>query len=233
MITANIAEVDVALKEGVLKELEWDPDLDASAVAVAAVRGTVTLTGFIDSYFGKLAAERAAKRVAGVRAVANDIQVRFKFERTDPEIAEDAARALNLHAGIPRGVQATVHDGHLTLTGSVEWLSQKREAEAAVCHIRGLRHVINHIVVESKTAERDVRRRIVRALHRNADVDARHITVAIDNDIVTLSGTVGTWLQREAAERAAASAPGIGSVENQLGVEPPHPQPHAGMEDAD
>jgi osmotically-inducible protein OsmY len=184
----------------------------------------VTLTGFIDSYAGKLAAERAVKHVRGVRAVANDIIVRLKVDRTDADIATDAARALNLRPGIPESVQAVVHNGHVTLTGKVEWLMQGEHAEETLRHIPGVRGVLNHIEVSPKTTRRDVRRRIMQALHRNADVDARHIDAAIgDDDTVILTGTMGSWAQRDAAERAAGSAPGIRRVDNRIIVTPSEP----------
>jgi osmotically-inducible protein OsmY len=145
--------------------------VEASAIGVAARNGTVTLTGFIDTYAGKLAAERAAKRVHGVRAVANDVEVRLRLERTDADIAQDAARALELRM-MPETVQAVVHHGHVTLTGNVEWLYQKGTAERAVRYVRGVRNVVNHIAVAPKAAVRDVRHRIVKALHQTADVDA-------------------------------------------------------------
>jgi osmotically-inducible protein OsmY len=217
--TATLTEADVRVRDAVMRQLDWDPEMDASAVGVAARNGTVTLSGFIDTYAGKLAAERAAKRVHGVRAVANDIDVRLRFERTDPDIAEDAARALQLHSMIPETVQAVVHNGHLTLTGRVEWLYQQESAERAVRHIRGVRQVSNHITVAPNAASHDVRRRIVRALHQHADVDARHITVTVSGDTATLTGAVGTWLQRDEAERAAANAPGIAHVDNRIAVQ--------------
>jgi len=219
--TASLAATDVRLRDAVMKQLEWDPKVDATAVGVAAKDGTVTLTGYIDTYTGKLAAERAAKRVQGVRAVANDIEVRLKLDRTDPDIATDAAVALQLRGTVPESVQAVVHNGHVTLTGQVKWLYQKEDAEKAVRHIPGVRHVLNHIDVTPHPAGRDVRRRIVQALHHNADVDARHVNVQVSGDTATLTGTVGTWLQRDSAERAAADAPGIREVVNRIIVEPP------------
>jgi osmotically-inducible protein OsmY len=204
-----------------MKQLEWDPKVDATAIGVAAKDGTITLTGYIDTYTGKLAAERAAKRVQGVRAVANDIDVRLKLDRTDPDIATDAAVALQLRGTVPESVQAVVHNAHVTLTGEVKWLYQKEDAEKAVRHIPGVRHVLNHIDVTPHPAGRDVRRRIVQALHHNADVDARHVKVQVSGDTATLTGTVGTWLQRDSAERAAADAPGIREVVNRIIVEPP------------
>jgi osmotically-inducible protein OsmY len=154
--------------------------------------------------------------------VANDIEVRLRLERTDADIAQDAARALELRSTIPDAVQAVVHKGHVTLTGKVEWLYQKESAERAVRHVRGVRGVFNHVTVAPGAAVRDVRHRIVKALHQDADVDARHITVTVSGDTATLTGTVGTWLQRESAERAAASAPGIARVDNRIAVQSFH-----------
>ena len=221
MTTMNLTETDLRLREFVTRQLDWDPEVDDSGVGVAARSGAVTLTGYIDSYAGKLAAERAAKRVHGVRAVANDIEVRLKLGRTDEDIARDAARALALHSGVPEGVQAVVHGGHVALTGTVNWIVQKERAEKAVRHIRGVHGVRNHIDVRPHAVERDVRHRIVEALHRNADLDARHISVAIAGEVATIGGTVRTWLQRDAAGHAAAHAPGITQVDNRIMVEPP------------
>jgi osmotically-inducible protein OsmY len=153
----------------------------------------VTLTGFIDTYAGKLAAERVAKRVRGVRGVANDITVRLKTARTDPDIAADVTRALKFRPDIAASVQVGVHQGHVTLTGAVEWMLQKTAAERAVEHVPGVRGIRNHIQVSPRTTSRDVRRRIVQALHRNADLDARHIDVQVTDDVVTLTGSVASW----------------------------------------
>ena len=147
MTTANLTPSDIRLRDAVMRQLAWDPEVDASAVGVSATEGTVTLTGYIDTYAGKLAAERAAKRVVGVRAVANDIDVRLRLERTDTDIAQDSARALRLLSTIPDGVQAAVHNGRVTLTGTVHWLFQKESAEQAVRHIRGVRNVISYVNV--------------------------------------------------------------------------------------
>jgi osmotically-inducible protein OsmY len=219
MSTATLTNTDIRIRDAVTRQLEWDPQVDASAVGVAAAGGTVTLTGFIDTYAGKLAAERAAKRVCGVRAVANDIAVRLKLERTDPDIAKDAARALELRSSVPDSVQAVVHNGHVTLTGTVHWLFQKSDAEKAVRHIRSVRGVANHIEVAPRAAERDVRRRVVQTLHANANIDAHNIAVSVSGGTATLTGTVRTWLQRDAVERAAADAPGVSDVDNRLVVE--------------
>jgi osmotically-inducible protein OsmY len=220
MATITLTDTDVRVRDAVLRQLEWDPEVDASAVGVAAKAGTVTLTGFISTYSGKLAAERAAKRVRGVRGVANDIEVRLKLDRTDADIAADVVRALELRSTIPNSVQAVVRNGHVTLTGRVEWQYQKRDAEKALRYIRGLRQVLNHVTVAPHAVERDVRHRIVEALHRNANLDAQHINVTVYGDQAILTGHAGTWLQRESAERAAADAPGIAHVDNRIVVQP-------------
>lgn len=220
MTTISLTDTDVRVRDAVLRQLEWEPEVDASAIGVAAKTGTVTLTGFIGNYSGKLAAERAAKRVRGVRAVANDIEVRLKLDRTDPDIAADVVRALELRSTVPNSVQAAVHSGHVTLTGRVDWQYQKRDAEKALRHIRGVRQVLNHITVAPRAVERDVRHRIAEALHRNANIDARHIDIAVSGDEAVLTGKVATWLQRESAERAAADAPGIAHVDNRIVVQP-------------
>jgi osmotically-inducible protein OsmY len=224
MTTATFSDLDVRVRDAVIRQLDWAPEVDATAVGVAAKNGTVTLAGYIDTYAGKLAAERAAKRVRGVRAVANDIDVRLKLERVDTDIAADVVRALQLRTSIPDAVQATVHSGHVTLTGRVDGLFQKRDAEKAVRHIRGVREVHNRIMVTSRAVEKDVRYRIVEALHRNASLAAHGIVATVSGNTVTLAGTVSSWVQRESAERAAADAPGITTVDNRIVVEPPAPE---------
>ena len=220
MTTANLTDDDLRLRNAVSKQLEWDPEVDASAVGVSVKGAAVTLTGFIDSYSAKLAAERSAKRVQGVRAVANDIEVRAHLGRTDEDIARDASQALQVRSTVPASVQAAVHHGVVSLTGSVYWLFQKEAAEKAIRHVRGVRRIFNHISVAPQVAIGDVQRQIATALHRDADLDAGRITVEISGTTAVLSGSVGTFLQREAAETAAAHAPGISHVENRLTVEP-------------
>ena len=221
MATMSLTDTDLRVRDAVVRQLDWDPEVDSSAVGVAAKNGIVTLTGFIGDYPGKLAAERAAKRVHGVRAVANDIEVRLKLGRTDADLARDAAKALELRIGVPDTVQAVVHNGYVTLTGRVSWIAQKKNAQKAVAHLRGVHGIFNHIDVTPDQTARDVRHRIADALHRSADIDARHISVAVSGDAAVLTGTVASWFQREAAERAAGDAPGIRWVDNRIVVEPP------------
>ena len=223
MTTASITGRDHHLRDAVIHQLDWDPEVDASAIAVSAKDGVVTLSGFVDTYAGTLAAERIAKRVRGTRAVANDIIVRLLVERTDVDIAHDVAQALTVVPALAEHVQAAVHKGHVTLTGRVEWLFQKQAAESVIHHVRGLLGVCNYITVKARAVQRDVLRRIVRALHHNADIDAQHIFVTVNDDAAVLQGTVTSWAQRDAAERAAGSAPGITRVDNEIVVEPLEP----------
>jgi osmotically-inducible protein OsmY len=223
MSTISLTDVDVRVRDRVRRQLDWDPEVDASGIGVAAKAGVVTLTGYIDTYAAKLAAERAVKRVRGVKGVANDLEVRLKIGRTDADIARDAVRALELRGTVPETIQVAVHDGHITLTGKAGWVYQARHAERAVRHIKGVRGVFNHIEVADGAAVRDVRHRIVEALHRNADLDARHVAIDVFGDVALLTGSVATWQQRETAEGAAASAPGITRVKNEILVEPLEP----------
>jgi osmotically-inducible protein OsmY len=220
MIVTTYAETDVRLRDAVIRQLDWDPEVDAAAIGATVNEGVVTLTGYVDSYSGKLAVERSIQRVQGVRAVANEIEVRLPLKRTDDDIARDAAHALRLRHTVPGAVQALVRQGCVILVGEVSWPFQKRDAEKAVRHVRGVCSVLNHLRIAPRAAERDVRHRIVEALHRNADVDARHVTVTVSGDTATLTGTVSTWLQRTSAERAASDAPGIRHIDNRLVVEP-------------
>lgn len=221
MSTLTLTATDIATRDAVVRQLEWDPEVDAAAIGVAAHDGAVTLTGFIDSYAGKLAAERAAKRVRGVRAVANDIQVRLRLSVTDDEIAHDAARALALRVTIPTTVQATVHHGHVTLTGRVPWLYHRTISEIAVQPIKGVVGITNRIEVRPDATSLDVRHRITETLHRMADINAKSVGVAVHGTAVTLTGTVSSWAQRDAAQDAAEAAPGVTVVHNLIEVKSP------------
>lgn len=218
MTTATLIKTNTLIRDAVTQQLEWDSEFDASAVGITERDGVVTLTGFIDTYAGKLAAERAAKRVRGVRVVANDIQVRLRLDRTDPEIAADVAAALMLHPAIPVSVQAVVHNGHVTLTGAAPTLFLSADA---VRHLRGVKGTINHVQIIPAATVRDLRHRIVQAIHRSAEVDARTVSIAIDGSTVMLEGVVGSWVELEAAEKAVMHAPGVTEVHNRIRVQPP------------
>lgn len=222
MTTATLAPADLRLRDLVLQQLGWDSQVDASGIGVAARNGVVTLTGSIDTYAGKLAAERAAKRVRGVRAVANDLHVTLRQPRTDTDIATDAARALETHLILPPTVQIVVHSGHVVLTGTVHTLFQRVVAEKALRYVRGIKSLVNRVMVVPKSSAADIQPRIVHALQQDADVNARGITVVVSENTVTLTGMVRSWHERESAERAVMHAPGITHVENLLAVEWPN-----------
>lgn len=218
MTVGSLTHQDRQVRDGVLHQLEWDSQVEAAEIGVTAREGVVTLTGVVATYAEKLAAERAAKRVPRVRAVANDIQVRLRLARTDTEIATDAARALELRASLPDSVQAVVHSGHVTLTGTVRTLFQKTVAEKSLRYIRGLKGVTNHVRVASGTPPDDLQARITRTLNLDPDLSTPGIEVLVSGDTVTLRGTTRSWQERESAERAAAHAEGIAHVDNQIEV---------------
>jgi osmotically-inducible protein OsmY len=221
MTTATLSTADLRLRDLVIQQLGWDSQVNASGIGVAARDGIVTLSGYIDSYAGKLAAERAVKRVRGVRAVANSLHVTLRQARTDTDIATDAARAIDTHLILPPTVQVVVHDGHVVLTGTVRTLFQRVVAEKALRYVRGIKGLVNRLVVVPAPSADDVRPRIVRALHHDADIDARGLNVVVSGSTVTLTGTVRSWHERDSAERAAMPAPGITHVDNLITVECP------------
>jgi osmotically-inducible protein OsmY len=221
MTTATLSTTDLRLRDLVMQQLGWDSQVNASGIGVAARDGIVTLSGYIDSYAGKLAAERAVKRVRGVRAVANSLHVTLRQARTDTDIATDAARAIDTHLILPPTVQVVVHDGHVVLTGTVRTLFQRVVAEKALRYVRGIKGLVNRLVVVPAPSADDVRPRIVRALHHDADIDSRGLNVVVSGSTVTLTGTVRSWHERDSAERAAMHAPGITHVDNLIAVESP------------
>src|SRR5262245_24210187 len=202
-IATKQVRTDDDIRDSVLEELKWDPKIASPDVAVAVRDGVVTLTGFVPSYWEKDAAEKAAKRVYGVKAVANDLEVKLSSSRTDPEIARDIVQELQSHISIPASnIKATVRNGWVTLEGNVDWQYQKLLAESAVKKIRGVIGVTNNIEVKPAVSPTDIKSKIEEALRRSAELDARRITVETDGGTVKLYGTVRAWAEREEAERA-------------------------------
>jgi osmotically-inducible protein OsmY len=222
MATTAQSRSDNSIRDEVLLELKWDPKISsASDIAVAVKDGVVTLSGFVPSFWEKDAAEKAVKRVYGVRGIANDIQVKLFWRRTDPEIARDAVHELESHVSIPAdSIKVTVKDGWVTLEGTVDWEYQSSLAESAMKKLKGVSGVTNQIQVRPKASAAEVRSKIEEALRRSAELDARRITVAIEGSTVKLYGAVSSWAEREEAERAAWSAPGTTMVENHILVNP-------------
>jgi len=222
MATKTQTRSDNSLRDDVLLELKWDPKISsASDIAVAVKDGVVTLSGFVPSFWEKDAAEKAVKRVYGVRGIANDIEVKLFWQRTDPEIARDAVHELESHVSIPADrIKVTVKDGWVTLEGTVDWEYQKSLAQSAMKKLKGVSGVTNKIQVTPKASAAEVKSKIEEALRRSAELDARRITVEIEGSTVKLYGSVSSWAEREEAERAAWSAPGTTMVENHIIVNP-------------
>jgi len=213
-MTKAPARTDQAIREDVVSELKWDPKITSSDIAVAVKDGVVTLSGFVPSYWEKDAAEKAVKRVYGVKGVANDIEVKLIASRTDPEIARDAVHELESHISIPHErIKVIVKNGWVTLEGTVDWQYQKTIAESEVKNLKGVIGVTNNIEVKPKVSASEIKNKIEEALKRSAELDARRSTVR-------LYGSVRSWAEKTEAERAAWSAPGTTKIENYIAVTP-------------
>jgi osmotically-inducible protein OsmY len=214
---------DEQIQIDVLEELKWDTRVRPNEIGVAVKDGIVTLTGWVDSYLKKMAAEEAAHRLPGVKAVANDIEVRLPgfAERTDTDLAAAVLNALRWDAAIPTGkVDVTVSQGWVTLKGEIEYAFQKRDAERAVRRLSGVKGVTNLITVKPQVFPSDLKQQIERALVRNAETDARNITIEVEGSKVILRGTVRSYAEKQAAEDTAWSAPGVTEVENRIVISP-------------
>jgi osmotically-inducible protein OsmY len=214
---------DSDIKRDVEAELKWDPDINATDIAVAVKNGVVTLTGFVRSYTQKWQAESDAKRVAGVVGIANDIEVRLPSasERPDPEIARDAVAALKYELPYSsENIKVIVKNGWITLEGTAEWNYQRTRGEEAVRKLKGVKGVINLITLKPRVTPSEIKAKIEEAFRRNAEIDAQHITVEANGSEVKLTGTVRSWAERREAEEAAWRAPGVTKVDNRITIAP-------------
>ena len=212
---------DKEIQQAVLRELDYEPQVRSTEIGVAVKDGIVALSGNVDSNSNRYHAERAAKRVAGVKAIANDLEVHLpsSSERTDEDIARAAVRALEDRNSVPRDrLKVTVRDGRLTLEGDVDWQYQREAAASAVRHLFGVKGVSNLITIKPHVSSTEIRTEIEAALQRAAALDAQRITVETEGSKVFLRGRVRAWAEREEAEHAAWRAPGVTQVENQLPI---------------
>jgi len=221
-------KTDSELQQDVMNELKWEPSIKAAEIGVGAKDGVVTLSGYVDNYAKKWAAHRAAARVFGVKAVAEELQVRLpsSFERSDGDIAKAAANALQWNIWITHvihRIKVTVENGWITLSGDVDWWYQKENAGDAVRNLIGVRGLSNDIAIKPITVKvepQDIKDKIESAFKRNAILDARRITVETRGGKVILSGSVHSWAEREQVERAAYAAPNVSDVESHIIINP-------------
>ena len=215
-------KTDADIRRDVESELQWDPSLDDRKIGVIVNNGVVTLTGEVGHFAGKLAAEDIAKRVSGVRAIANDLQVQIPLSgmRSDTDIAQAAANALQWHVSMGgTQIKPIVKDGWITLSGKVNWGFQRTSAENAVRNLMGVKGITDNITVASTIRPADVKHKIEEAFKRHAILEAKDIEVKVDSSTVTLKGHVHTWQEHDDAARAAWAAPGVANVENRLSIQ--------------
>jgi osmotically-inducible protein OsmY len=214
---------DRDLQEHVQKALDWEPSIDAADIGVSVEGGVVTLRGDVRTYSERAAAERAALAVYGVKAVANDVNVRLGDgqQRTDTEVAQAVVSALTWNTMVPNEkITASVSDGWVTLKGHVNWEYQRAAATNAVRDLMGVRGVTNAVSVEPQVSATDVKGKIEAALKRSAEIDARRINVTVAGGQVTLTGNVHSWFERDEARQAAWAAPGVKTVDDRIAVVP-------------
>ncbi len=215
-------KTDAEIRRDVEVELRWDPGVDDKKIGVIANNGVVTLTGEVPHYAARWAAEDAAKRVNGVRAIANELKISMPLTgvRTDTDIAEAAANTLRWHVSLSDSqIKPVVKDGWVTLTGKVSFGYQRTAAENAVRHLMGVKGITNSILVSSPVNVSDVKQKIEDAFKRHAILDAKDIEVKVDHSTVTLKGHVHTWQEFDDATRAAWAAPGVATVDNRLTIQ--------------
>lgn len=217
-------KTDVQIQKDVMEELKWEPGLKTSDIGVTAKDGVVTLSGQVDTYLKKLSAERAAKRVSGVKAVAEDIRIGSSplYARTDSEIAAAALTALKWNSAVQEEkVKIKVEDGIVKLEGEVEWDYQRTQAKRSIESLNGVKMVINLITLKPKVSADGIEEKISAAFQRHASIDAKGIDVSVSGSKVILRGKVRSFAEKDDAADAAWAAPGVTSVENHLSIEIP------------
>lgn len=215
-------KTDSRLREDVIFQLSWEPNLDEKKIGVAVENSVVTLSGVVKDYTQKMAAERAAKKVSGVKAVAEEIEVKYgdAFKKSDQELAKAAVNALEWNISVPSDkVMVKVENGWVYLTGEVKWDYQRNAAKKAIQNLLGVKYVANNITLKQQVEASDINNKIKKAFERTADIDAKNITVEVDGHTVTLKGIVHSLSEKDQARRTAYSSPGVYTVNNQLQVE--------------
>ena len=221
MSTSIKPRSDTDTQSDVLDELTWTSNVKSNEIGVAVIEGVVTLTGTVESYLARQAAQDAAFRVRGVHAVANEIEVHLhtSAERTDSDLALAALNAFKWDAVIPTDeLEVTVSHGYVTLKGQVDWYFQREAAQRVVQHLAGVKSINNLITVVAHPTPADIKQRIERALIRNAEIDAATVTVSVSGHTAVLKGTVRSYAEKVAAGRTAWLAPGITTVENEIKI---------------
>lgn len=216
----TVTRKDSDIQKDILAELKWEPQVKETDIGVIVKNGAVTLTGTVPSYMDKLSANRAARRINGVRAIADEMEVKLPYEMagTDEDIAQHIIRAFNWNTQIPDTIKAEVRDGIVTLTGAVDWQFQRDAAQNQVDNIQGVKSVINDIELRKRVAERDVKSKIESALHRYANTAASKINVTVNGSTVTLNGDVHNYAEIDMIRNAAWAAPGVTRVVDLLQV---------------
>ena len=210
---------DKQLRKAVIDELDFEPSIDSAEIGALAEAGVVTLTGHVPTYYQKMAAERAAWRVKGVKAVVQNIEVRYSSDTSDEHIAKRAIDLLKWDSTVPTDLHVTVNKGWITLGGAVQWQFQRENAEKDLAHLRGVTGISNNITIKPTAQVSVVQQRIEDALERNAQVEAKQIRVEVrSGDTVTVSGKVDNWSERMAVERAIWAAPGVRNVIDNLSI---------------
>jgi osmotically-inducible protein OsmY len=214
-------KTDALIQSDVISDLKWEPSIDAAKIGVSVRDGIVTLDGYVNSFVEKLTAVRVASRVMGVKGVAQELKIRLpqSYERNDADIAEAAVNALEWNMKVPDDrIKVEVQDGMVILTGEVDWEYQRAAAHDAVCCLIGIKGVTDEISIKPSMSPVNVKSKIKSAFQRHSVLDAKNIIVESDGSKVILNGTVHSWIEKQEADSAAWSAPGVSNVENNLVV---------------